>query len=182
MGDEGKKERLPDLQYAKVSLECNHQEKAFCEVRSSVLADEFTKIEVQIAAILFAFVAIFAKFFDSQGGYAGYPDYIVFIIKATFGVIVFALVASLTFGLIELKRKELFWNELMKQKLARYDAWMSVLRGNMALEEAEALHKGTKHNGGSIRHTPPWPWILQTVALGGAVILTLLLLVIFISR
>lgn len=174
-------QKLSDLEYAKVALECNHQEKAFSEVRSSSLADDFTKLEVQIAAILFAFVGIFAKFVDTK--YAGYPDYGVFSIKLMFAVIIFSLTASLILGLIELKMKESFWNELMKQKLARYEAWMRVLRDEkFELKEAEAVILGTKHGTGLVRSTKKWPWILQTITLGIGAALILILFLIFISQ
>lgn len=174
------KEKLPDLEYAKVALDCNHQEKAFSEVRSSQLSDAFTKLEVQIATVLFAFVGLFVKFVDT--GYAGYQDYAVLLIKLMFAAIVFSLVASLTFGLIQLKRKEQFWNEMMRQKLARFEGWRDVLSGDLSLEAAKALHKGSKLDKGAIRSTPSWPWIMQTIMLGIAVTFMLVLFVIFVSQ
>lgn len=100
-----------------------------------------------------------------------------------FTVIIFSLTTSLVLGLIELKVKENFWNEMMKQKLTRHDAWKKVLQDDKySLREAEAVVLGTKQSTGMVRSTRKWPWVLQTVTLGIGAALVLILFLIFISQ
>lgn len=170
------KEKMPNLDFASEMLNSTRAAEIFSEQRSAQTSDEFTRLEVQIATILFAFVGLFVKFIDT--GFVGLPDYGVLVVKVMFALMVFGLIASLIFGLIQLKRKELFWNTLMNQRCARIEFWKEVLRGDATVGEALAFQSGSKLGDRAlVTGTPEWPWILQTVCLAGSVALMMLLFV-----
>ena len=153
----------------------------FAEQRISQMADEFTKSELQIAAIIFAFIGFFGDFIKSN--FSGFPAYSILLIKIMFALSVFGLLASLVFGLIELKRKEQFWNGIMFQRIARAEIWREVLRGEKNVEQALAFQDGSKLGSSKLAtSTPSWPWILQTLCLSGSVLLMLMLFVIYIVK
>lgn len=67
------------IQCAKDNKDVTLQKQLFAERRSSELADEFTKLEVQVATILFAFLGLFLDSFIK--GLSGYSHFGVVIMK-----------------------------------------------------------------------------------------------------
>ena len=150
-------------------------------LRISSLADDFTRLEVQIATILFAFFGLFIGLFDETTLNLSIGN--IFLMKLAFALVLFFLIASLVIGLIHIKRKEQFWCELYGQRAVRMNKWMQVLKKEASFEEGMSFHEGTMADGGLIASTPGWTWILQTIFLAIAVgiMFILALIVIFAS-
>lgn len=165
----------------RIAWEASHQGNIFAQSRSSELADEFTRLEVQIAAILFAFTSIFMSSLTS-----GQPSESLTQltpIKHIFAVSQVLLLFSLALGLVHIKRKELFWDEALKQRASRLSQWEKVLRGEISFEAGKHFQSGTAlGREGSILKSPTWTWALQTVFLGIALMLMLILFIIILYR
>jgi hypothetical protein len=170
----------------------HYADRAFTELniagkRGSELADQFTNLEVQIATILFAFAGFFLDSFvnklNSNGELAStFSQGGILMMKITFALIVFFLIASLTFGLIHIKRKEKFWDGIFSQKNPRLIEWEKALIGGREEDyrNAKTFHDGTalgKVNG--INVSPTWTWVLQTIFLGLAIIPMFILFLVF---
>jgi hypothetical protein len=153
-----------------------NQEKIYmAERRGCELADEFTRLEVQIAVILFGLTGIFLSSPFGTKLLAG-----SFSLKISYTSIFFLLIVSLGLGLIHIKRREMFWDDHMKIRLSRFLKWDQVIKKDTTYEEAMAFHMGTMHGKiGLISKSPNWTWIFQTICLGLAVIILFVMLVLF---
>jgi len=165
-------------------MECakSHRDITFsgqqsAERRGSELADEFNRLEVQIATILFAFAGFFFSFFTEKA--KSFSFVVLFLLKFIFASSLFFLILSLTMGLLNIKRKEKFWDEVSNQRLVRYKKWMDAVKKQATFEEAEAFHSGTSLGKGIMISSPIWTWVLQTIFLALAIILLFALLLIF---
>lgn len=146
----------------------------FAEDRAAQASDEFTRLEVQIATILFAFLSIFWNSFSKS--LTSFSDGQILSLKVFFAVILLCLITSLIMGLIHLKRSEKFWDGMILQRIRRYDEWTKAARKQVTFEEADAFHEGAvMGKGGHMITAPQWTWILQSVFLGFAVLLILIL-------
>ena len=163
-------------EHAKSRRDVAHQGLEFCIRRVAELADEFTRLEVQIATILFAFGGIFLNYFNLPS--KNFSPNEIFLMKIEFVFIIIFLIGSLSLGLLHLKRKEQFWVESLKQRSARYRKWDSVVAGKNSYEEGMSYQEGTSVEK-NIISTPAWSWILQTICLGFAILLIFILFVVF---
>ncbi len=168
------------LEYAKNWREVSFQKGIISEKRVYELADEFTKLEVQIAAILFAFTSFFADKFNSI--FPNFSYSAILILKILFLTAIMMLILSLALGLLHLKRKEKFWSDFFEIRDSRHRKWDESVRKEITVEEARAFHIGAAYGRGNIISSPTWTWVLQTVALGIAVILICILLTTFLFR
>lgn len=168
------------LDCAKRSIEIAHASELFAERRSSELADEFTRLEVQVAAILIAFGGAYLDFLTDKVEQvaAALPNTFI-LIKFMYASSIFFLIASLALGLIHIKRKEKFWDEIMNSRLITLKQWIKTTEGAASYEESSAFQKGVGLEKGNVIFTPKWTWILQTVALGIAVFLFFILFLVF---
>ena len=149
---------------AKDTRAFTHDKAMFAEKRSSEVADEFTRLEVQVAVVLFAFVGLFWGNFSS--GLEGFTLQAAILFKMAFAASLFFLIASLGFGLLHLKRKEKFWNETIEQRHSRFLQWNRVAKQECTFEYADGFHQGASHGNNSfMSSTPAWTWILQTICL-----------------
>lgn len=157
--------------YAKHAKEILFQKQLFAERRGCELADEFTRLEVQIAAILFAFVGLFV---DKLANVA-------LLIKSIYITAVFFVILSLVLGLLHLKRKETWWDSVMTKRVTRIDGWDKVMREeNTSFEEGLSYDRGVKGGEASVVRSPAWTWILQTISLAIAIALLYAILIAFI--
>lgn len=154
-----------------------NQEKIFvAERRGCELADEFTRLEVQIAVILFGVVSLFSSSNTFQDKLADGN----LLLKISYASIFFLLIASLALGLIHIKRRELFWDGHMNMRVSRHLKWDEAIKRNLTFNQAMAFHEGTANGQlGIISRSPRWTWILQTIFLGLAVVILLILLLVF---
>lgn len=168
------------IEYGKGERDISHQSKEFAGKRTSELADEFTRLEVQVAIILITFAGIFLGFFNTK--VAGYSDNLVFFMRFMFAFSLFFLILSLILGLLHIKRKELWWDEMLKHHFYRHRKWLDYLRGpgegKPSFEEAIAYQDGVNLEN-KIYHSPLWSWVLQTISLGFAFILFFVIFLIF---
>lgn len=181
--EQGQKLDNQEIECAKNYRDIAHAGMLSAEKRGSELADEFTRLEVQIAGILIAFVAgILFNFFDERiknltGG-------LVLGMKFIYTLSVICLILSLVLGLIHIKRKQIFWKEMMNQRLIRLKKWIAASKGDgtVTFKEAKAFQAGTSLEKGNIVSTPEWIWISQTIFLGFAVVLFFVLFLIFLFK
>ena len=153
-------------------------EKNIALGRCAELADEFTRLEVQIAAILVAFAGSFLKFFEVGANLLSHP--VLLIVKFIYILSIFLLILSLTMGLIHIKRKEKFWDDDMNAKFITMKKWNDCTKKKVSFDEAISYQTGTSLEKGNIIHSPLWTWVLQTVCLGIALGLFFVLFVVFI--
>src|SRR5579862_1991661 len=160
------------LQNARDSRDNSREHMIWAEQRTASVADDFIRLEVQIATILFAFSSLFLNNFNGDVlktvSFAG-----LFIMKLAFAVSIFLLIGSLGFGLLYLKRCEQFWDATLRRWAIRAKKWDSVTKDKdqYTFEEAEAYHDGTRLDGGVVLEIPNWTWILQTILLGLAILI-----------
>jgi hypothetical protein len=131
------------------------------ESRSSDVALEFIRLEVQIATLLFVFMGFFVNSFVSKDAPLN-----VFWIKVFLSGSVLSLLLSLLMGLLHLKLEENFWDMMLNQRLLRFLEWTKVTKRETSFEEAEAFHKGTALDRGNMVLVPTWTWVLQSIFLG----------------
>lgn len=140
--------------------------------RAAELESEYTRLEVQIAAILFAFSVVFVEKFGELS--ARHPGVTADTIKIMYAVGIFMLIVSLAMGLLHLKRTAKFWESFIEMRNARYLKWNETIMGSISFEEALAFHQGVSLGKVGLALSPVWTWVLQTVCLGMAVLLFLL--------
>jgi hypothetical protein len=158
---------------AKSSRDISLSYQQAAESRTGELADEFTRLEVQIATVLFIFIGFFFNFFVENGKHL--PLSIYFGLKLMFAICVFFLVASLTLGLLHLKNKEKFWDRMSHQRILRLLKWIDAVKKKVTFEEALAYHEGTSLQKGPSISSPSWSWMLQTICLGISIIMLFIL-------
>ncbi len=163
MNDDEKLERAKDFR------DISHSNQVVAERRTAELADEFTRLEVQIATILFGIMGFFIK---------DIPD--ILAVKFAFFGALLSLIGSLGLGLLHIKCKEGFWNDILNKRVIRFHSWNSVLKKELSYEEAKGVHDGTALEKGNVVGSPMWTWILQTIFLAMAIVLLLTLSAIFI--
>jgi hypothetical protein len=166
------------LEFAKNNRNLFSEKLTSAEKRTAELADEFTKLEVQIATILFAFMGLFSESFIE--GLKGYSSTGIIVMKLAFALIFFFLILSLSLGLVHIKMKEKFWDAFLIQRNNRFAKWEEVVKTTATFEQAEAYQKGTVlGNGASIISSPSWTWILQTIFLGISVLILFVIFMVF---
>lgn len=151
---------------------------SYASQRSCELSDEFTRLEVQMATILFAFSGLFLGMFkeglelDQTGS---------FFMKAGFVAILFFLLSSLLLGLLHIKRKEKFWDDTLRKRAVSSTEWNAAVMKKTSFIEAVAYHRGTVavDNDNTLIRSPIWTWVLQTIALGIAVSLMFILATVY---
>ncbi len=149
-----------------------HEKELYSEERANEASIEFSRLEIQIAVLLLGVIGAFVKLYlDSMGSNS---------IKVAIISALLLLVGSLVLGLLHLKRSEKFWDDVSLTRELRYSNWQKVIRGDTSYKEAIAFHEGTKVGGGPMISVPTWIWILQSVLLGIAVFIILVLAVKFI--
>ena len=161
------------MQNARDFRDISRANKQYAEQRSEDVAGEFARLEVQIATILLAFTGFFVSSFTGDGKLD------VFWAKLAISIAIASLIFSLVMGLLQLKRVEHFWDEFLSQRLLRFLEWLKVTEKLTTFEEAKAFHRGTALDKGIVVYAPRWPWILQTVFLGSAVIILFVLFLVF---
>ena len=165
------------IQNARDIRDIIQQNLLWAEQRSSGIADEFIRLEVQIATIIFAFASLFATAFNGEN-LEGVSPQGIFMMKLAFSFSIFSLIASLGFGLLHLKTNERFWDRMLNQRIIRFRKWNSVPRREATFEEASAYHEGTTLEKGLTVSVPDWTWVLQTICLGLAITILFVLVVI----
>src|SRR3989344_7154916 len=145
---------------ARAFRDISHSNQQFAEQRSEDVSGEFTRLEVQIATILFAFAGFFVTSF-TDGKVLD-----VFWMKLMFSFAMAFLLLSLVMGLLQLKRVESFWDERLGQRNLRFREWRKAAKREVTFEEAQAFERGTAMGKGNLIFVPRWAWILQTVFLG----------------
>lgn len=147
--------------------------------RISELSDEFTRLEVQIATLLFALASFLQGSFRNTETLGDFSSAGILMMKLTFAVSLFLLIASLLFGLIHIKRKEKFWAKILEERSARFVQWNNAVKKVVSFEESEAYHQGTNAGKGLVEYSPMWTWVLQTICLGIAIALLFVLSLVF---
>lgn len=142
--------------------------------RANNISNEFVKLEVQIATILFALIGFFIDAFVGDGSL----NYLA--AKWGLSLAVCSLILSLAMGLLHLKRDEKFLDGITGERIHRFNKWRRAAEGEITLAEAKLFHKGTSVDGKPTVSSPQWPWIVQTVFLGIGVASLLALLLTFI--
>lgn len=153
-----------------------HTDLTVAVQRTCELSDEFARLEVQIATILFAFASLFINTetlkYLSTSSYGGQ-------MKFAFAFALAFLLLSLVFGMIHIKRRDMFWLQTLGQRILRFDKWSDAAQGVTSFEEAQAFHIGTNLNQGLFLKTPDWPWVLQTICLAISVAILYVLALVF---
>lgn len=152
------------LHFAKDYRHFVYEGLSFASRRGHELSDEFMRLEVQIAAILFAFSGIFIGFFS------GAPS---LWMRSVFASALFFLIASMVAGLFHIKRKERSWDNVVKDRELRFNNWQETIGRNGSFEEARAYEMGISKGIAEVTSPPLWSWILQSVFLGIAAALLL---------
>jgi len=142
----------------------------WAEQRSITVGDEFIRLEVQVATILFTFSGLFLDKFDAVHlGFAS--ESMLFVMRLSFSLSLVFLLISLACGLLHLKTREKFCDTVLDQRVRRYNKWREVLElKNVTFKEAEAFEKGSSLGSGLTVAEPSWTWILQTVCLAVGVL------------
>ena len=156
------------LALAKDYKNSTHENLLFASSRGCELSDEFTRLEVQIATILFAFAGLFVGFFHGQST-SELSDAAILMLRLAFASSLFFLIASLLFGLLHIKRKEKFWGDVLGDRDARYRIWSEIIKSDGDFGEAHAFHVGVSRGHTGLNASPMWTWVLQTIFLGVAV-------------
>jgi hypothetical protein len=167
-----------NLQNARDIQRVTQERSLWAEQRNSAIADEFIRLEVQIATIIFAFASLFVVNF-SGSGVESISDSALLLMKLSFVFSMFCLLLSLAFGLLHLKAHEGFWDTMLKQRLLRHKKWCEVTEKDVSFEVARAYHDGTALGDNVVVSAPEWTWILQTVFLALGVTTLFILSVIF---
>lgn len=142
-----------------------HEGLVHSSKRGSELSDEYTRLEVQIATVLFAFAGVFFGDFVTDS-LSMFPPAGVVLVKLIFSMGLGFLLASLVSGLLHMKRKEKFWDEMMYNKVAVFKRWNMEGRGEVTFEEARAFQLGVAQGEERVISSPIWTWVLQTIFLG----------------
>lgn len=176
------KNSLEDIRKACDFRDLTHENIQFSMRRGADLSDEFARLEVQIATILFAFSGLFIRFFtdDVLGAPNGpFSEFGILSMKWMFALSLGFLVASLILGLFHIKVTERFWSKFLDIRSKRFKEWWKVIDDDCLYAEAYAFYKGTISEE-SVVYSPRWPWILQTIFLAIAIFFILTLATLFI--
>ncbi len=166
------------LQNARDIQSVTHAKLLWAEQRSCSVADDFIKLEVQIATIIFAFASLFISKFSAEV-LVNFSPLTITVMKLAFSLSILSLILSLAFGLLHLKAHEAFWDRVLHQRIIRYNKWSQVTQDKSSFEEAIAYQTGTSLENGVSISAPSWTWILQTICLGIGVIVLSILTIVF---
>ena len=143
----------------------------FAQARCAELADEYTRLEVQIAAIILAFIGVLVDKMPT-----GYSFGALFS-KGLFTFVLVMIMASLIVGLLHIKRKEWWWHNHVVSRAARRTVWGKTLTEDGSFQMAKSFQSGTDMGSDNVSASPTWSWVLQTVLLalgvGGLFVLQL---------
>lgn len=148
------------LEYARDAARLSYEKGESAESHGTEVANEFIRLEVQVATILFAITSFFAASFSSGGPLD------IFWVKIMFVIGVFSLILSLLMGLLHLKRAESFWDDVLHQRAVRFQEWTKVVHKKVSFEEGDAFHRGTSLGKGITISVPSWIWVMQSIFLG----------------
>jgi len=165
------------VQYARDWRDISFETANMSIKRAAELESEYTRLEVQIAVILFAFSGIFVDKFDTLSGKV--PISIDLLVRPAYGLGVIMLLVSLTMGLLHLKNTAKWWLGFLQMRDARMNKWNEVIAGSCTYEEALAFHKGASLGRTGIAESPSWTWVTQTICLGVAVVLFFAVFIVF---
>lgn len=159
----------------------SHENLAHASKRGSELSDEFTRLEVQIATILFTLAGFFLDNFTSEK-LVGFSPQSIGLMRLAFAFSLFFLIASLMAGLLHIKRKEKFWDEIVFQRNARFKKWDDVVRKKTSFEEGASFHSGVAVGNEGVVSSPLWSWVIQTIFLAIALLILFVLAMVFLFR
>lgn len=165
------------LEFAQSWRQISLEHEQFATQRIGDMEDQFVGLQVQIAAILVAFSQVFIGNFSQQTFHSIITRG---ILKTAFAIGVFFLIASLGFGLVQLRRRGMFWNKYMRRYLSQFNNWNAASRKDIDYDKARAFHKGTVDGEPDIDQTPKWPWVLQSICLAVAITVLFVVFVTFI--
>ncbi len=158
------------LQFAKDYRHFVYESLSFATRRGDDLSYDFMRLEIQVAAVLFAFSGLFI------GLFAGAPG---LVIRSAFAIALFCLVASMVAGLFHIKRKEKSWSVAVKDRELRFNKWQEAIGRNGNFDEARAYDEGISRGITEVTSPPLWSWILQSAFLGVATLILFVLVVVF---
>lgn len=126
--------KADDIQLAKEYREFENNERHYADDRSNRISDSFRGVELQIAALVFAFNAVFIGnnvFQDSSS-----------LVSRIFAISLLLLAMSLLFGLLNEYMKINFWknmSSLYSKSFRKFDQAVNI---KISLKEALAFHNG----------------------------------------
>src|SRR3990167_949085 len=142
----------------------------FAFQRSHELSNEFMRLEVQIAAVLFAFSAIFL------GYVAAVPS---LWMRSAFAAALLFLVTSMTLGLFHIKRRERSWDTVAKDRQLKFNKWLEAVSEESGFDETPPYNMGISAGIKTVASPPLWSWILQSIFLGMAAVILFGLALVF---
>lgn len=160
------------IERAREMAEFCYEGAASAESRSTDVSNEFIKLEVQIATLLFAFIGFFMGSFTEL-----HSTLNVFWVKVIFSLGVASLILSLLMGLLHLKMEESFWDQRLSHRNMRFMKWIDVRKKRTSFEEAESFQEGTAGGKGHIINPPKWTWIMQSIFLGFGITILFILFI-----
>ena len=163
----------PQLHVAKDYRHFIYEGLSFASERGHELAHEFMRLEVQAAAVLFAFSGLFI------GVFTGDPNLWV---RLAFAAVLFFLAASIIAGLFHIKMREQSWNLTAKERDLEFRKWQDTIGRNGSFEEARAYEAGITRAFAELTSPPIWSWVLQSAFLGIATIFLFVLVAVFLFR
>ena len=132
---------------------------AFASRRGHELSHEFMRLEIQIAAMLFAFSGLFLGYFASVES---------FWMRTAFAGALFLLIASMITGLFHIKRNEQSWDIVIKDRGLKFNRWQKTIDRGEGFEEARAFHVGVSRGIDEVTSAPFWSWVIQSALLATA--------------
>lgn len=164
---------IPQDQKAHLAKDYRHfvyESLVFAYQRGHELSNEFMRLEIQIAAVLFAFAAFFL------GYIASVPS---LWMRSAFAFALLSLIASMVIGLFHIKRREHSWDNAAKERQLRFRKWQRAVDDEESFEEARAFDSGVSDGVRAVTAPPLWSWILQSAFLGVATTILLTLALVF---
>ena len=138
------------LHFAKDYRHFVYEGLSFASQRGHELSHEFMRLEVQIAAVLFAFSGLFLGFFASL------PS---LWIRSALAATLFFLIASMVSGLFHIKRKERSWDDVVKDRELKFNKWQETIGRGGSFEEARAYEAGISKGITEVTSPPLWSWV-----------------------
>lgn len=149
-------------QFAKDHRHFVYEGLTFATRRGQELSHEYMRLQLQVAAMLFAFSALLL------GYLASVPS---FWMRGSYGLALFLLIASMVAGLLHIKREERAWNEVVKDRKLRFNLWQETISQNGNFDEARAFDMGISKGISEVTSAPVWGWVLQSGFLGTAILI-----------
>lgn len=128
---------------------------------------------------LYSDLQVFFVNYFSKPEFANFPVIGIVLMKLAFAMSLACLFLSLAAGLLHLKRNEMFWEDIMKQRYLGYKAWNRVVRREISFKEGLAHRDGSARGDGTVIPTPKWTWILQSTFLGFGLFILIVLATVF---